>query len=247
MTMSKNKVDSSADAVTALAPIGNFAVLRQDATSIAEALAENLGGEQVGPSDLDRIRIPAGGGTSWTVPTINGEEDAKEFTGVIVGIKTVRSFWQEEFSGEGNPPDCYSDDGVVGHGDPGVACASCPLNVFGSAKGAGKACKERRLLFVLRENDFLPVVVALPPASIQPFKKFLMRLSSQGLPYSSVVTSFTLEKDKNSGGIVFSKAKLGVAGVLSSEEAATVRAYAETIRPLLARVRDEQTASEAVN
>lgn len=239
--------NSATEASTALAARPQFAVLQQDAASIAAALAENLEGEQVGASDLDRIRIPAGGGKSWTIPTITGEEDAKEFQGVIVGTKIVRSYWEQEFSGEGNPPDCASDDGVMGHGKPGGACAKCPLNEFGTAKGSGKACKERRLLFVLREGDFLPVVVALPPASIQPFKKFMMRLSSQGLPYSSVVTSFTLEQDKNATGIVFSKAKLAVAALLDSQETSTIRSYAETIKPILARVRDDAPAASVEN
>jgi hypothetical protein len=242
MTMSKNKADSSAS--TALAERPQFAVLAEGADQIAAALAENLSGEQVGPNDLDRIRIPAGGGRSWTVPTLNGEEDVKEFTGVIVGSKIVRSYWASEFTGEGNPPDCFSDDGTTGHGTPGGACQTCPFNDWGSAKGAGKACKERRLLFVLREGDRLPVVVALPPASIQPFRKYLMRLSSQGLPYSSVITSFQLEQDKNGTGIVFSKARLAVAGMLDSDAAAGIRAYADVIKPLLARVRDDQTIAE---
>lgn len=242
MTKHKDSVPSSTG--TALAERPQFAILQSDGADIAGAIAENLGNEDVGPNDLDRIRIPAGGGTSWTIPTINGEEDAKEFSGVIVGIKTVRSFWQEEFTGEGNPPDCFSDDGHLGHGTPGGACQTCPLNQWASSKGAGKACKERRLLFVLRESDRLPVVVSLPPASIQPFRKYLMRLSSQGLPYSSVVTTFALEPDKNSTGIKFSKARLAVASVLASDDAAGIRAYAETIKPLLARVRDEQQTVE---
>lgn len=241
--MTKHK-DTTASEALAARP--QFAILSQGAEGVREALAENLGAEDVGPNDLDRIRIPAGGGRSWTIPSINGEDEAKEFSGVIVAVKVVRSYWQNEYTGEGNPPDCFSDDGLQGHGNPGVACAACPLNQWGSAKGSGKACKERRLLFVLREGDFLPVVVSLPPASIQPFKKYLMRLSSQGLPYSSVVTTFALEADKNSTGIQFSKAKLSAGAVLSSEEAAGIKDYADQIRPLIARVRDEVTSATEV-
>jgi hypothetical protein len=237
--MTKN---TAPEASTALAERPQFAILANGAGNIGEVLAENLGGEQVGPGDLDRIRIPAGGGTSFTVPTLTGEQDVKEFDGIIVAVKTVRSFWEAEYTGEGNPPDCFSDDGITGHGKPGGTCATCPLNQWASAKGAGKACKERRLLFVLREGSVLPDVVSLPPASIQPFKKYLMRLSSQSLPVTGVITKFSLEADKNSTGIKFSKAKLAASAALSSEEAASIRTYAESIRPLLARVRDDVAA-----
>jgi hypothetical protein len=229
----------------ALAPRPQFAVLQQGAQSVAQALRENLDGEQVGPNDLDRIKIPAGGGTFWSIPTIDGETEAKDFNGIIVAFRTVRSFWRSEFTGEGVPPDCFSDDGIVGHGDPGVQCAACPFNQWGSAEKntGGKACKERRLVFVLREGDFLPVVVALPPASIAPFKKYLMRLASQGVMYYGAVTRFSLEKDKNSGGITFSKAALSVAEKLDTEATDGIRQYAESIKPLLARVRDEEAGA----
>lgn len=223
----------------AIATREEFAVLKQDPSAIASAIHENLGGEEIGPGDLDRIKIPSGGGTSWTVPTLAGDEDVKEFAGVIVGFKTVRSFWEKEFSGESNPPDCFSDDGATGNGAPGGTCARCPLNTWGSGKANEKACKERRLVFILRPGDFLPVVVSLPPASIAPFKKYLMRLSSQGVAYYSAVTRFALERDKNSGGIVFSKVEIALSHLLEANQVESIKAYAETIRPMLARVRDD--------
>lgn len=221
-----------------------FAVLSGESASIAEVLRENFGGDHISPTDFDRIRIPAGGGLSFTVPDLEGDVEVRDFSGIIVHVKRPRVYWEKEFSGEGTLPDCSSEDGIIGVGTPGGACDLCPLNQWGSATkgGSGKACKEQRLLFVLREGALLPVVVTLPPSSLGPLKKYLLRLSGQGIFSYGVVTKFSLERDKSETGIAYSKAVFAVADRLSADQVQQIKAYADAIRPSLERVRDDAAA-----
>ena len=213
--------------------IANFAIFSPDVdvASIREAMAENMAGEDVSAFDLPRVKVPAGGGTTWAVPTIDGEEDRKELLGIIAFDKPGRSWWEVsmEESGGGSAPDCSSDDGVTGtkFGD----CASCPRNVFGSArKGAGKDCKETRSIFLLTQDGALPIVVSVPPTSIKPLKQYKMRLTSAGVPLTGVVTRITLTKTKNAGGIAYAEMAFGVAGKLTPEQRAHVAGYAGALK-----------------
>ena len=58
-----------------------------------ELIAENLGGERLDEFDLDQLKVPAGGGTNWAVPTISGEQSLPEIEGIIVHVASRRSFW----------------------------------------------------------------------------------------------------------------------------------------------------------
>lgn len=102
---------------------------------VAAVLADVLApGEQLSLSSFPAIKIPAGGGLAWTLPD---GEPAKEIQCVILHRQPVRAFWREAFSGEGNPPDCTSIDNLIGQGDPGGECATCPLNEWGSGSRIG--------------------------------------------------------------------------------------------------------------
>ena len=183
----------------------NYPILASD---INEVLADNLGTEGLDASDLDRVKVPNGGGVHWTLETLEGEEAVKELKGIIVMTKMQRVYWAQEFSGGGDPPDCYSADGLVGHGDPGGQCAKCPWAQFGSAeKSNAQACQARRLVFMLMENSALPVVVNVPPTSLKPLKKYLVKLGGQGIHAHHVVTSLTLEKCRNKSGVDYAEVR----------------------------------------
>ena len=107
---------------------------------LQEIIADNLGGEQITPFDLDRVTVPAGGALSWEVPTLDGEESVKEIEGIVIYWRTARAYWEQglDESGGGSPPDCSSDDGQIGIGTiaatvQGGQCSACPMNQFGSA------------------------------------------------------------------------------------------------------------------
>ena len=238
--MSKDKATSEAtsEATSAVATVQEYAVMQSEPGQLAEMIATNLGGSSVSAFDLDTIKTPAGGGTSFVVPGLDGETEAKELRGVLVGFKDTRSYWREGFdeSGGGTPPDCSSQDMIRGEGDPGGLCSRCSLNRFGSAaKGNGKACSERRLLFLVRESDLLPIVISVPPSGIREARKFFLRLLSQRTPYYAVIVRLTLARDKNRDGIAFSRIVLDTAGRLPEAEAEKMRAYAESLRPVIER------------
>jgi len=214
----------------------SFLVL-QEGSDIQEIVSENLGNDGLSAYDLDRVKIPAGGATSFEVPALDGEESVKEIEGIIIFWKGTRAYWPEKFNGENNPPQCSSIDGEVGQGTPGGYCAKCPLSQFGSAEnGKGQACKQMRQLFIVRETDILPLVLVLPPTSIKPAKQYFMRLASKGVKYTHVVTRIGLEKAKNNGGITYSKVGFSLVNQLDPQTCKKIDAFTENIRPLLESV-----------
>ena len=102
---------------------------------------------------LDRVKLPAGGGTAFEVPADDGEgtDMVKELRGVILFNHPAYAMYRDKYAGGNAAPDCSSFDGITGCGNPGGACADCPYNKFGSGDGKSKLCKNKRLLYILRE------------------------------------------------------------------------------------------------
>lgn len=132
-------------------------------------------------------------------------DTSKELRGVIVFKQKTRGYWDR--TSDSDIPTCSSVDGVTGilSADQSQrACASCPLNAWGSAVDengnptAGKACKEMRRVFVLPEGSSLPVVITLPPTSITPFDKYISARLAKGIADIATETVFGLAKE--SGG-----------------------------------------------
>lgn len=245
------KTDDSTTPGASLVPLNTFAIARQDG-SVEQVMRENIGQGGMTVFDLDRVRVPAGGGRSWIIPTLEGEDEAKTLDGVIVAWRDPRAFWTVSFdeSGGGTPPDCSSEDGVLGRGVYGVGspdhpdgrCATCPMSQWGSAvdgKGEprrGQACKQMRLLFLLRESDLLPLALFMPPTSIGPLRKYFLRLSNASLPYYSVVTRLGLAKSSNRDGIEFSMVEPTLVGRLSADDVTKVKAYSDGLQDTLGAV-----------
>jgi len=210
----------------------NFPLANMGDANLSEIVTENLGDETLSPFDLERVTIPPGGVTTWQLP--DGTE-AKELQGVIIKSQKTRSYWKEALSGgEGTPPDCVSPDCVYGYGDPGGECSKCPMNQFGTGNGgSSKACKETQHVFLLMQDNVLPVVLQIPPSSLKPFKKYLTRLVSKAKSVNSVVTSFTLKKEKSKGGIQYSEIVFNDVGNLSDDQYALVKNYREGLSKVL--------------
>lgn len=231
-----------------IVPVEEYQVMTFDKKELMEVIQENLQGVALSPSDLDVIKVPGGGATMWTVPTLDGEEDVKELTGVIVYWQNRRGYWSQsiEETGGGTPPDCSSEDGVYGIGTPGGECAKCPLAEFGTAKngqGKGQACKQNILLFLVTDGDVLPKVVKVPPTSIAGIRKYFIRLAGKGVRYYGVQTTLTLVKEKNDT-YTYSKIEPKVAKVLSKEQMQFFKEYAESIKPALMQMKIEQSEFE---
>ena len=215
---------------------GPFVILNTEIAVIREAMEANVGDAGLNAGDFERIKIPAGGGTAWTIQTLDGEELLKELTGIIISWRDTRAYWSVPMEeSDGNmPPDCYSLDARTGEGKPGGDCHKCPLAQFGSdPRGEGQACKLIRQLFLIREGNMLPEIVSLPPSSVKPGRQYFMRLASKGIPCYSVVTKIGLEKTKNGQGIAYAKAILTSGGRLLPEQAQRAKDYAAMIEPFL--------------
>lgn len=215
-----------------------FALMQRSPEEFREIVETNFAGETISAFDLERVRVPSGGGTAWEVPTLEGDtEYVKELRGIIIKHQLVRSFWATSFESRDSstPPDCQSLDGINGIGDPGGLCRACPFNQFGSAQDgtAGKACREQYMVFFVRENALMPTLMLAPVMSVKPIRKYLIQLVSNVLPTYGVVTSFKLEREKNSAGIEYARIAPSVVQRLTKEETATMREMAKMYAPLL--------------
>lgn len=181
---------------------------------------------------FDKVKIPAGGGLMFEINGDDGEpEPAKEIEGVILYHHAVNSYYKEAYSGGNNPPDCGSYDGKVGMGDPGGICSTCPFNQFGSSdSGAGKKCKNKRRIFILREGEVFPVMLSLPTGSLKEFTKFVRRLITKGNRSHTIVAKIALKKATSSTGIVFSQAVFSIKRNLTDEEIRAVLPLVENIK-----------------
>jgi hypothetical protein len=218
--------------------ISPFVIFQTPFAQIREAVTSNLG-EKMSVVDLQRIKMPSGGGTAWTVPDIAGEQIVKELSGIVLSWRELRVFWQRPLEQSGGivPPDCYAPDARTGIGSPGGACDNCRFRQFGSApNGQGQACKLIRQLLLLREGNLLPDVVNVPPASIKAIKLYFQRLATRGLPCHTLVTKIGLEKAKNSQGIEFSRATFTAGDFLPSEQAKLAAEYALLVKALIETV-----------
>jgi len=206
-----------------------------DSKASAASIVQNMAGEEISANLLNRIKVPAGGGTTWMVTDEAGEEQPiKDLQGVILHTIRRRGYWTNPDPLK-VPPDCASTDMITGIGAPGGTCANCLHNQFGTSTksdgtaGKGKACSERKLVFLLREGQFLPDVVSIPSASLKAMQMYQLR----GLvPYAiwQVVTAFKLSKEVSSDGIDYAEVKPYRAGVLDVATAAALRDYAQAMQ-----------------
>lgn len=225
----------------ALTTVGGYAVMQHTVEALQNIISANLGNADLGPGDLDKVKVPAGGSTSWEFQSLDGEVTSKEFDGVIAAWKEQRAYWEEKYSGGSSPPDCSSDDCITGVGNPGGSCKECPWAQFESAvddKGqpaAGQACKQLRIMAVVQKDDLVPVLIAAPPTSLQNLRKYFLRLASRATPFFGVVTRFTLVKDKSAKGIEYSKIEAKSIEKLGADELKKMAGYAQVIGSSLER------------
>ena len=216
----------------------NTVVAYGTGANLGELFAEELDG--LTPS-FERIKIPAGGGLAFEVPGDDPDspDSVKEFKAVILYHHPINCFYEEEYTGGNNPPDCGSMDGKIGVASESGEikyCSDCPNNKFGSAKNGGKACKQKRRIYLLRENEALPTILTLPTGSLGEFSKYVMRLLSKGKKTNGVVTKFTLKKAQNSGGINYSQAMFAIDRELTNEEAFNVLPLSEQVKAMATKV-----------
>jgi hypothetical protein len=223
--------------------VSNYAVMQHSIDDLKFIITANIGTADLGPADLDRIKVPAGGGTTWEIPGLEGDISTKQLDGVICAWELPRVYWTDKFSdtGGGTPPDCSSPDGIAGEGDPGGVCAACPNAEWGTAtndKGEptdGQACQQRRMMAIVRPDGLIPVLLNAPATSLGNMKKYFLRLASAGVPFYGVVTRFTLVKAKSKSGIVYSEIEANSIEKLPEDERKKMEGYAKVMGAALER------------
>ena len=102
----------------------------------------------------------------------------------------------------------------------------------GGNPSGGQACKAMRLFLFLREDDMIPMIVALPPTSLQNAKKYFLRLVANGYPYYGLTTQIRLEQLKNPKGKPYSRATLNKGRDLKPEEFANAKVIGQAMKDL---------------
>lgn len=215
----------------------------------SDELADEMDGLRL---NFPKVKIPSGGMLQFEVPGDDPEnpEYEKTLEGVILFNHASGAYWQEgsEYD-ETTSPLCSSVDGRVGIGEPGGTCAVCPLNQFGSAldgSGKGKACKNMRVLYLLRSGDYMPLQLALPPTSIRPFNDFYsLCFASRRRGTCGSLVQIGLKRMSN-GKDDYSVATFRKVSDFSGEELAQMKAYAEGFKEQV-KMMLQQRAEAAAN
>ncbi len=230
--MSDKKHVSENEETTAVVA-GGFAMLAN--AGALGSVSEDLAGLEL---TFDRIKIPAGGSTAFEIPDGDGDDTTmvKDITGVILLHHPAYAYYTEKYAGGSNPPDCGSFDGVTGVGNPGGSCSKCMYNQFGSGDGQSKACKNRRMIYILMEGEIFPMVLSLPTGSLKEFTKYLKRQLSKGRKLNQIVTKISLKKATSGSGIAFSQAVFAFERVLRPEEKTAITAVTESVKAYAANL-----------
>ena len=122
-------------------------------------LADDMEGLQL---SFPQIKVPGGGSLVWELPSGDPQNPnyEKYLEGVILFSHNSNAYWPEGSEYDDNvPPLCQSVDGKEGYGEPGGLCLDCLQNQYGSSqKGAGKACKNMRTIYLLRSGELLSLI-----------------------------------------------------------------------------------------
>lgn len=256
---------------TDLVPITEYRAL-STGVDAAQRIKDALGGEEVSPFDLTQVRIPTGGASIFEIPSKIGESKAeKRLEGVILFATSSRAYWDKKYSGGSEPPTCSSPDGetaepradetgatatIPAQKDPDTGrllCHTCKLggpDAWGTAineKGEptrGKACREMRQVFLLTPSKLLPVLLTLPPTSIQPWRGYLLGLADEEMSWQDIVTEVTLQKVTGKGPD-YSQAVFRPGTPLPDAEREQIAAYRAASEPVFLRVARQTFVDQA--
>lgn len=181
----------------------------------AEALSGLGGGGYPVISIKGKVFAVVKGGERTVLPNPKDPDSpATSIDAVIVRMNagTAKVFYLKGYdpeSSEKQKPDCYSNDGVAPASDSANAqskkCATCVHNQFGSARqGKGKACADsKRLAIATADQINEPMLVRVPPASLQSLREFLKTLDNRGADYNQVLTKISFDMDAESPKLTF--------------------------------------------
>lgn len=228
-----------------------------DESDYKEAMEANLlSGETLGQEDLTKVKMPMGGSLLWSYEQNGNEETTQAITGILVYFCKRGVLWGTEDTAAGAPPVLESHDLITatqkGEMPPEMAEklepyridektfhwaeeSGMPYNQWGTGKkGYGKACKEQRVLFLLRENEPFPLYVTVQPGSLKTVVTFLKKLP---VPHWRAIVELRLQKATSKGGDYFSQIVPRLVGTLSKEDGLVVKElYTEPLRGVATQV-----------
>lgn len=227
-----------------LAVKNDFQMMALDGAERLAAMREELGPNY--QPEFARAGIPAGGVTMFSVKRGADDDDpemVKYLDGIIVYQHDTNAYWPEVYGGGKEQPVCQSRDGVNGTWQDGqvFSCATCQYNQFGSeilqdgSRGRGKACKNGKRVYILRDGELFPTVLALPPTAIRAFNSYVFNLlmpkaGVQSLRPWQVITRVELKQMKNAGGIAYAAPTFKALGLLPPEKMEPMAAYAASFK-----------------
>jgi hypothetical protein len=222
-----------------------LSIPQEEAAAVQEAFAINIAGGTVSEFDLPRIKVMSGAAL-WLIPSLEGDETTPKIEGVIVFSRDARVYYASKDAGN-VPPNCSSTDGVTGRGTPGGDCRICPLAKWDSAQdgGGGQACKQVKQLFFLRGDSMFPEVVSLPPTSVKAARQFLVKLTTQAIPYYGALVAIELEKAQNAAGKPYGRASMKFLRRLSPDEQARAIEFHQMCQQFAERVQTGTAADAA--
>lgn len=228
------KRNGNAKQETAIVPAKQYKIVTHHERAV-DILKTNIGPGGITERDLTQIRIPAGGGLQWCIPTLEGDKYVDAFYGVPLMFLDERAHWSIPYSesGGGGPPDCKSCDLMHGVGTPGGDCDSCEKNKWTDTKTGRKECTINRALFICGPDDFIPFVLAMPITSRKECISFFVKLSQFGLQHFEAILKFTLVEAVNKSGIKYSKVEIEKEETLPEELAGRMQIISEGMKKVL--------------
>lgn len=205
-------------------------------------LKENMDGVE---ARIPIITLESGGFFKMPPDREHQEEWAtKSLEAFVVKKQAVRSYYSRSRSDnddEVNLPDCFSTD--CHHPNEQVesplseSCAACPMNEWGSATDdagnqlRGKACREKRRLFVRVGENPIPYMLHIPLTSIKSFDSFVTNLTAACLPLTFIKVKMTA-KETSKGERKWSLVEFERSGeIRTKEEALALKAMQDSIDP----------------
>lgn len=198
-TAKKTTAPKTSTAVAVKKPASGAIVSIQEQLRAQAAAAAS----KIAPAGGNKIRYSKG---KFVLP--NGSE-AETLDVVVVDFASVNTYYENGYDKDNIvPPNCFAihpePKGMIpSNNSPDKQCddcGSCPQNQFGSA-GAGKACKNTRLLAVLppdADADTPMRTLSVPPTAIKGFDGYVGSvLRTFQMPPVAVVTTVSLDPNED--------------------------------------------------
>ena len=172
------------------------------------------------PVVLERIKMSRDGPpVTFEIPREDGfTEKTPTIFGIILHHRASNTRYAEAYGSGTGRPECHSNDGVRGMGDPGGLCCECVYNRFGSGGGNRKACKNRQLLYLQLLDRPLPLTMLVPANSLRTFSAYRVQQLQDGCFPGRIITKIQLKEAVSASGFLFTQIVFERERVLTTDE-----------------------------